>query len=275
MKTLQRSISVFTILLFFSSLAIGQVVEAEEDIRLDFPSCADWWEGACSLSSRVYRTGSVNIGSSQYADDWSKLQVSGNFGLRGNIKGLSYNNSLVIQASRPSDPYYIGSFIHMYGKDSAQPGRISINTRGSDGEIKFGHNDTATSSWSTNLTIKPNGKVIIGGGSTADPGDGFRLAVAEGIQTQQLRVCASANDWCDYVFEKEYERNSIEKVETFIKENKHLPNVPSAQEVEEQGINVAEMDATLLRQIEELWLHVIDLKKENETLKAELEALKK
>jgi len=113
--------------------------------------------------------------------------------------------------------------------------------------------------------IQEDGKVIVGDAAAAS--EGFLLSVAEGIQTQQIKVCASANNWCDYVFAEDYKLNPIEKVEAHIKEFKHLPNVPSAQEVEENGINVAEMDATLLRQVEELWLHVIDLKKENEELK--------
>jgi hypothetical protein len=46
--------------------------------------------------------------------------------------------------------------------------------------------------------------------------------------------------------------------------------VPSAQDVAKDGIDVAQMDAALLRQIEELWLHVIDLQKENEALRKEL-----
>ena len=61
--------------------------------------------------------------------------------------------------------------------------------------------------------------------------------------------------------------------EEFVKENKHLPNVPSAQEVSENGIDLIEMDITLLRQVEELWLHVMELKKENETLKNQIKNL--
>ena len=111
-------------------------------------------------------------------------------------------------------------------------------------------------------------------------GNGYRLYVADGIRTEKVRVDVK-DVWADYVFEEEYERNSIEEVADFVKENKHLPNVPSAEEVENNGIDVANMDATLLRQIEELWLHTMDmneelksLKRENEQLKHELELLK-
>jgi len=97
---------------------------------------------------------------------------------------------------------------------------------------------------------------------------GYKLYVDDGILTEKVKVATvGSSEWADYVFEEDYDLNSTEEVETFIKENKHLPNVPSAKEVSENGVEMVEMDATLLRQIEELWLHVIELKKENTELK--------
>lgn len=94
-----------------------------------------------------------------------------------------------------------------------------------------------------------------------------------------------ANVWADYVFANDYKLKSLEEVEKHIKEKGHLPNIPSAKEVEEQGINVADMDAKLLEKIEELTLYSIEqnkriqkLESENKTLKfqsEELEQLKK
>lgn len=116
-----------------------------------------------------------------------------------------------------------------------------------------------------------NGNVRIGDVTTPV---GYKLYVEEGILAERVRIAAkNGAEWADYVFEPDYDLNSIEQVEKFIKANKHLPNVPSAKEVGEKGVDVVEMDATLLRQIEELWLHVIELKKENETLKEKVEVL--
>jgi len=122
--------------------------------------------------------------------------------------------------------------------------------------------------------------VVIAGGHNAvdkpsltDPSV-YGLYVTKGILTERVKVASiNSSDWADYVFEEDYDLNSVEKVEAFVKENKHLPNVPSAKEVSENGVDMVEMDATLLRQIEELWLHVIDLKKENDTLKEEVKTL--
>lgn len=124
------------------------------------------------------------------------------------------------------------------------------------------------------------GKVIIGpdgeNGTTKlnKPGD-YKLYVEGGIITELCKIAiGNSSSWADYVFSKDYDLKEIEEVEQFIKENNHLPNVPSAEVVATDGIDVAKMDATLLRQIEELWLHMIELKKENDLLKKEVETLK-
>lgn len=129
------------------------------------------------------------------------------------------------------------------------------------------------------MFIKDDGKVGIGidpnftsGSMPNSMPDGYLLFVKEGILTEKVKVSLyNTTNWADYVFEPNYERLSLEDVEAYVKANKHLPHVPSAAELHAEGIDVAQMDATLLRQIEELWLHVIDLKKENEALRNKLE----
>ena len=66
---------------------------------------------------------------------------------------------------------------------------------------------------------------------------------------------------------------SLEKIEGHIKSHKHLPGIPSAKDVKKDGIDVIEMQAKLLEKIEELTLHMIDLKKENKGLHEKLIAL--
>lgn len=77
----------------------------------------------------------------------------------------------------------------------------------------------------------------------------------------------------DFVFEDNYNLRPLEEVESFIKINKHLPEIPSAKEVEENGLNSGDMQAKLLQKIEELTLYMIEMKKENNTLKKEIENL--
>lgn len=79
----------------------------------------------------------------------------------------------------------------------------------------------------------------------------------------------------DYVFEDNYNLKSLSEVESYVKENKHLPGMPSASEFAEKGMSVSEMSNKLLEKVEELTLHMIQLEKENKALKAEMELMKK
>ncbi|GAL83020.1 hypothetical protein MYP_246 [Sporocytophaga myxococcoides] len=98
---------------------------------------------------------------------------------------------------------------------------------------------------------------------------GYRLYVEDGILTEKLKVgLKTTSDWSDYVFASDYKLLSLSEVERFIKANKHLPDVPSAEEVVRTGIDVAQMDAKLLQKIEELTLYVIEQQKQIEELKA-------
>ena len=117
---------------------------------------------------------------------------------------------------------------------------------------------------------KPDGSIIYPLRLKADGSiETMELLVAEvkadNIKSKQLTL--EIENVADYVFDEDYKLNSLEEVESFVKENKHLPGIPSAKVLEEQGVNVAEMSNLLLQKIEELTLYIIDLKKENEELK--------
>ena len=93
------------------------------------------------------------------------------------------------------------------------------------------------------------------------------LAVAGNVVAEAVKVELQGN-WPDFVFEKEYDLIGLLETESFIKKYGHLPNVPSAEEVKQNGISLGEMDAKLLQKIEELTLHTIQQQKEIEDLKA-------
>jgi len=101
----------------------------------------------------------------------------------------------------------------------------------------------------------------------------YSLFAKGGILTEEIRVALSS-EWADYVFENEYELEPLENVEKFIKENKHLKDVPSAKEVEKNGIDLGEMNKVLLLKIEELTLYMIELNKKLELQRLEIEKLK-
>jgi hypothetical protein len=74
--------------------------------------------------------------------------------------------------------------------------------------------------------------------------------------------------WADYVFEEDYKLKSIDELEAFVKENKHLPNIPKASEIESKGLKVGETNKAMMEKIEELALYIIQLKKEIDVLKS-------
>lgn len=127
------------------------------------------------------------------------------------------------------------------------------------------------------FSVRANGKVLIGTSmNTALSGcsdcNEYRLFVKDGIKAEKIKVeNPSSNGWADYVFKKDYKLRSLEEVEKHISEKGHLPNIPSAKEVEKDGINLGEMDAKLLEKIEELTLYSIE---QNKQLKSQSEEIK-
>lgn len=79
----------------------------------------------------------------------------------------------------------------------------------------------------------------------------------------------------DYVFDENYDLKSLSEVESYVNEHKHLPGMPSAAEMEANGVSVSKMSNLLLEKVEELTLHMIKLEKENAALKAKVESLSK
>jgi hypothetical protein len=99
------------------------------------------------------------------------------------------------------------------------------------------------------------------------------------INSQKVKVTASPGSVPDYVFSANYELKTLKEVEDFIKANSHLPNIPSAREIETNGQDVGELQLKLLEKIEELTLYMIEKNKEvkalQETVRRQSEKIKK
>ena len=116
------------------------------------------------------------------------------------------------------------------------------------------------------------GAVGIGMGTTPIP-SGSILAVGGKVSCKEVEVTLTGMP--DFVFNSDYKLRPLFEVETFVKQNKHLPDVPSENEVIKNGLNLGEMNAVLLQKVEELTLYMINLQKENDALKARVSRLEK
>ncbi len=111
-------------------------------------------------------------------------------------------------------------------------------------------------------------KVSIGIGDGSVFANDAKLSVYGKVVAKEIEVRLSG--WADYVFEDDYKLRSLREVEDFIKANGHLPGIKSASEIESQGLDLGETQKIMMEKIEELTLYMIELKKENEALKKQL-----
>lgn len=129
--------------------------------------------------------------------------------------------------------------------------------------------NTGIGTYTPNAKLHLNGVQLIGSNS-AVPATGYQLSVDGKIIAEEVKVQLSTS-WPDYVFADDYRLMPIEELEKSIRQNKHLPNIPSAAEVTaEKGIMLGEMNRKLLEKVEELTLYIIQLKKENNSLEQRL-----
>lgn len=120
------------------------------------------------------------------------------------------------------------------------------------------------------VNLHVNGKVIIGG--NVETPSGYNLYVENGILAEKVKV-KIVEDWSDYVFNENYPLKKLDQLEHYLTTNKHLPDIPTEEEVKKQGLDVAKMDALLLKKIEELTLYVIQQQKEITELKKKMATL--
>jgi trimeric autotransporter adhesin len=120
---------------------------------------------------------------------------------------------------------------------------------------------------------KNNKSVMIGTVAATKTSIDYKLYVEKGILAEKVKVSTTAN-WPDYVFEKNYSLMPLKEVENYITANNHLPEVPSAEVIAKDGLDLGKMDATLLKKVEELTLYLIEQNKKIEVLQNELTILK-
>ncbi len=113
------------------------------------------------------------------------------------------------------------------------------------------------------IVLYSDGNFTIGG---HDKALGYKLSIHGKTIATEFTALAYAN-WPDYVFAKDYKLRPLSEVKKFIEDNKHLPNIPPAAQIEKEGIALGDMSRRLMEKVEELTLYVIDLQQQIDELK--------
>lgn len=200
-----------------------------DQIRVDFPNVVFDWDNE-------WQNGffdAYNIASSPEAASWF---WGINLGHRSNNETIRYGGQILIKHSPNSPTMYFRS-------------------KGSDGK----------GAWAKIINSVGDQKII--GGLTVDGKINCEEMVVANIASNSINTngtitaneikIATNGQTADFVFEDDYSLKSLDEVKTFIDENKHLPDIPSAAQMEATGVNLAEMNKLLLQKIEELTLHAI------------------
>lgn len=190
----------------------------------------------------VDNTKKVGIGTTTPAE---ALDLKGNMLCSGNIKGgrTDWQSFGIYANSSETDGSYI-----LLGNNSTQAGSIKLYSTGTSGRIEF-HNQNMQV-----MSIRADNNVYFG-----NPDEATNIFVNGEITSSLVRV--NAQSWWDCVFEDNYQLMPLADVEAYIQKNRHLPDLPSEAEIKASGIDVAQMNALLLKKIEELTLYVIELEK--------------
>jgi len=180
----------------------------------------------------------VNVGVGTNAPT-SKLHVAGRTLMAGNGEVLAINGAT------PNIGFYFNNAFRSFISQANSELYIGVNNG--------------------NLHLDATGQIAIGNVIAA--ASGYKLTVSGKIICEEMKVKLVGN-WPDYVFDEGYKRPSLTELGSYIKANKHLPNIPAAAEIDKGGFEVGDMQKRMMEKIEELTLYILDQQKQIDELKA-------
>jgi len=241
----------------------GDVVQATDYLGVDGLSVASKWTK--NADNTIYNNSKVIVGGTSIMENYA-LSVWGGGGPYG---GLGGGNGIYTKAFAGNSIYaYTSVGNAVYGKAEGFSGGNGYSGYFEGGNFLISRIGQTTT---PDFIVNNDGNISIGTSTVyinpLDANDKYKLSVNGKIACTELKVVTG---WADFVFNNDYKLRSLSDVEKFIKTNKHLPEVPSAKEVETNGVSVGEMQAKMMQKIEELTLYIIEQQKQIEALNAKI-----
>ena len=224
-----------------------------EDIKID----NRWNDGMEKNELEVNAAGGVTI----FADEGMGINVAGG-------TGRIFSHKLESEVLKITQEH--GDWINLHTGQSQGQSFWHIHNPVNGDRLEIGYHDDGGNDHWEYLCIKNDGKIGIG---KSDPST--KLDVEGSITATSFKV----GDWIleapDYVFHRDYHLRSLEEVKNYIKKEGHLPDVPSASAMKENGVDLSEMSMILLRKLEEMQLYILKQDEELRKQREEIDELKK
>ena len=184
------------------------------------------------------------------------------------------NKNLGIGTREPSKSLEISNKLwsgQTVGMCITNPGTFSwfvgMNADGNSvSDLMIGKMEKLGSGSESFLVIKQDGSLGVG----TDETHGYKLAVNGALLTEEVTVKVRSS-WPDYVFGDEYELLPLAELEEFINTNGHLPQIPAAEQIMAEGLDLGKMESLLLQKVEELTLYILHQQSELDNLKKRIE----
>jgi hypothetical protein len=193
-----------------------------------------------------------------------KNSVSGKYGLSVQSNALTDNAIQVMGTAGTASTFSV--------KSSGQTSVLTTNISGTSNAFSIG------STTQDYFSVKGNGLVSInytGAGATdnifvVSNATQKLLQLSNNGLLRLRKVRVDSDTWADFVFDEDYKLMPLNELKSYLTLNNHLPNVPSASQVQEEGIDLAEMNKTLLQKVEELTLYILQQQEEIDLIKANM-----
>ncbi|MFI5161973.1 MAG: hypothetical protein ACHQHN_11885 [Sphingobacteriales bacterium] len=259
----------------------------------------NWGVNICGTNIQPVRifNASLLVGYQGYSHDFG----IGNAYISGNVGIGTTTPAAVLDVATPLPPGNLGTVLARLAEGNSAGGGTYLGVKGyntqangnvtypnivsfaiehsfygvTNSSINFLRGDDVTGgsiSFNTNnnsevMRLLYNGHVLIG--KTTQNNAAYLLDVAGGIRSNQVVVNTTG---ADFVFDPAYRLNSLLNLKRYIDQHHHLPEIPSAKEMRENGLNVGETEIKLLQKIEELTLYAVQNDRKNKDLEARLAA---